>query len=290
MWSVSVGLLAAAMTVFEPLQWYSAGTMLSESLDTLLLMLVVATGFIMFTQEKPKLRWPFLLGIAIATATMVRPVTYYLPLFVIAVVTYQAVRRRVTLRHGARMIAAFLFPVIVIIGGWQLRNHEAVDSWRFSAVEAKNVDLFRAAGVVADEDGISLTAAQRRLITRLGTHAGESEGAYFGRCTDKACTYLRQNRGKQPKAPLTACWTRSTARNLGPSRISECHPRQARSRMQPRFCSPSSMRSVSTDSCKWSAPAGICSRISSSWESRPTSCWSRRDLKPPADGVNGSDQ
>src|SRR5207247_2091811 len=82
MWS-SVGLLAAAMTVFEPLQWYSAGTMLSEGLDALLLMLVVATGFIMFAQERPKLRWPFLLGIAVATATMVRPVTYYLPLFVI---------------------------------------------------------------------------------------------------------------------------------------------------------------------------------------------------------------
>ena len=42
MWSVSVGLLAATMTALEPLQWYSAGTMLSESLDTLLLMLVVA--------------------------------------------------------------------------------------------------------------------------------------------------------------------------------------------------------------------------------------------------------
>jgi 4-amino-4-deoxy-L-arabinose transferase-like glycosyltransferase len=76
MWSVSVGLLAAAMTTFEPLQWFSAGTILSESLDTLLLMLVVAIGFIMFTQQKPTLRWPFLLGIAVATATMVRPVTY----------------------------------------------------------------------------------------------------------------------------------------------------------------------------------------------------------------------
>ncbi len=181
MWSVSVGLLAAAMTAFEPLQWYSAGTMLSESLDTLLLMLVVAIGFIMFAQEKPKLRWPLLLGLVIATATMVRPVTYYLPLFVIVLVAYRAVRRRVTLRHSARMIAVFLLPVIVMIGGWQLRNHEAVNSWRFSAIEAKNLDLYRGAGVVADEDGISLTAAQRRLLTQLGTHPGESPGAYFGR-------------------------------------------------------------------------------------------------------------
>jgi len=181
MWSVSVGLLAAAMTAFEPLQWYSAGTMLTESVDTLLLMLVVAVGFIMFVQEKPKLRWPFLLGLTVAVATLVRPVTYYLPLFVIVLVAYWALRRRVTLRHGARMIAVFLLPVIVIVGGWQLRNHDAVNSWRLSAVEAKNLYLFRAAGIVADEDGISLNAAQRRLRTRLGTLPGESQGAYFGR-------------------------------------------------------------------------------------------------------------
>ena len=55
-------------------------------------MLVVAIGFIMFTQQKPTLRWPFLLGIAVATATMVRPVTYYLPVFVIVLVASQAVR------------------------------------------------------------------------------------------------------------------------------------------------------------------------------------------------------
>ena len=83
MWSVSVGLLAAAMTVIEPLQWYAAGTILSESLATLLLMLVVAVGFKVFSQEKPELRWVLLLGVAMALATMVRPVTYYLPLFVI---------------------------------------------------------------------------------------------------------------------------------------------------------------------------------------------------------------
>ncbi len=181
MWSVSIGLLAAAMTAMEPLQWYSAGTILTESLDTLLLILVVAIGFVMLTQEQPKLRWPLLLGFAVATATMVRPATYYLPLFVVALLAYTAVHRRATLRDGARMIAVFLLPVIVIVGGWQFRNHETVNSWRFTAIEAKNLDLFRGAGVVADEDKISLNAAQQRLLTRLGTHPGESQGAYFGR-------------------------------------------------------------------------------------------------------------
>ena len=290
MWSVSVGLLAAAMTVFEPLQWYSAGTMLSESLDTLLLMLVVATGFIMFTQEKPKLRWPFLLGIAIATATMVRPVTYYLPLFVIALVTYQAVRRRVTLRHGARMIAVFLLPVIVIIGGWQLRNHEAVNSWRFSAVEAKNLDLFRAAGVVADEDGISLTAAQRRLITRLGTHRWrESRRLLRAHVpTRPAHTCLRTVGSSRRRRPRPA--GRDRQHPFPDLRVSRNAAGIRRARVRNHALARRLLRALScTASCRWSAPADICSRISSSWESRPTSCWSRRDLKPPADGVSGSD-
>ena len=165
---------------------------------------------------------------------MVRPVTYYLPLFVIVLMAYRAMRRRVTLRHGARMIAVFLLPVIVIIGGWQFRNHEAVNSWRFSAVEAKNLDLFRAAGVVADEETISLNAAQRRLIMQLGTHLARVKAPTSDACTDKACTYLPRNRGKQPKAPPRAFWTRSTALVPGPSRISECRRHQALSTTQTR--------------------------------------------------------
>jgi 4-amino-4-deoxy-L-arabinose transferase-like glycosyltransferase len=185
MWSVSVGLLAAAMTVIEPLQWYAAGTILSESLATLLLMLVVAAGFRVFSQEQPELRWVLLLGVAIALATMVRPVTYYLPLFVIVLIACRAVHQRATRCHGARMIAVFLLPLVAIVGGWQFRNHEAVNSWRFSAVEAKNLYLFRGAGIVADNAGISLHGAQQRLLAQLGTVHGESQGAYYGRMYDE---------------------------------------------------------------------------------------------------------
>ena len=79
------------------------------------------------------------------------------------------------------MIAVFLLPLVAIVGGWQFRNHEAVKSWRFSAVEAKNLYLFRGAGIVADNAGISLHGAQQRLIAQLGTDHGESQGAYYGR-------------------------------------------------------------------------------------------------------------
>jgi Dolichyl-phosphate-mannose-protein mannosyltransferase len=193
MWSVPVGLLAAAMAVVEPLQWYSAGTILTETLATLLLTLVAAAGFIVFAQEKPELRWPLLLGVATAMVTMVRPVTYYLPLFVIALLAYRTLRRQVTLCQGVQMIAVFLLPLVLIVGGWQLRNHETVQSWRFSAVEAKNLDLFRAAGIVADDEGIGLNAAQQRLITRLSAVRGESQGAYYERMYQQGLQIVTSN-------------------------------------------------------------------------------------------------
>jgi hypothetical protein len=180
MWSAGVGLLAAAMTVLEPLQLYSAGTILSESLATLFLMLTVAAGFVMFSQDWPQLRWPLLLGAAMAVATMVRPVTYYLPLFVVGILAYSVLRGRMSRGHGVRVLAVFLVPLVVIVGGWQLRNHEEVGSWRVSGIEGKNLYLFRAAGIVATDDGISLGAAQQRLIRRLGNRDDLGEGTYYG--------------------------------------------------------------------------------------------------------------
>ncbi|MDQ1432113.1 MAG: hypothetical protein QOF40_2715 [Actinomycetota bacterium] len=181
MWSAAVGLGAAAMTVLEPLQLYSAGTILSESLATLFLMLAVAAGFVMFSQEKPKLWWPLLLGTAMAVGAMVRPVTYYLPLFVVGILAYSVVRRRMPRRHGVKVLVVFLLPLVVIVGGWQVRNHEEVGSWRFSGIEAKNLYLFRAAGIVATNDDISLGAAQQRLVRRIGNRDDFAQGAYFGR-------------------------------------------------------------------------------------------------------------
>jgi 4-amino-4-deoxy-L-arabinose transferase-like glycosyltransferase len=181
MWSIRVGLIAAALTVAEPLQWFSTGTILSESLATLLLVIIAGIGFVLFSQTRPSLWWSALLGLAIAGATMVRPVTYYLPVVVILLVIYKVVRQRTRLRDALALLAVFLLPLVVIVGGWQLRNHEQVNSWRFSGVEAKNLYLFRAGGIVAEDRGLSLNAAQHVLINRLGSSHGEGQGAYFAR-------------------------------------------------------------------------------------------------------------
>jgi hypothetical protein len=181
MWSPAVGLLAALLVSLEPLQLYTAGTLLTEALATLLLALVAMAGFFVFADDKPKLGWVALLGFAMSAATMVRPVTYYLPVIVVLLLGYRAIRTRMGLADALRILAAFLVPLVIIIGGWQLRNHDAVGSWRLTGVEGKNVYLYRAAGVVADQKGISLQAAQDRLKRRLDGLNRNDQGAYYGR-------------------------------------------------------------------------------------------------------------
>jgi hypothetical protein len=181
MWSVGVALLAALLTIAEPLQWYSTGTILSESLATLLVVLVAAIGFRLFAGDRLRWQCAALLGLAIALATMVRPVTYYLPVVAAAFLVVTAARRHLGLRRTFLLLAALLVPLLVIVGGWQLRNHEQVDSWRVSGVEGKNLYLFRAGGIVADERRVSLAAAQRVLLARFGAAPDERQGAYYGR-------------------------------------------------------------------------------------------------------------
>ena len=101
-------------------------------------------------------------------STFVRPVTYYLPPFVLVLLVVWSRRRRFALVDLGKAAAAFLVPIVVLCGAWQVRNHHEVGSWRFSGVEAKNMYMFRAAGVVAHEAGISLADAQDQLVDELG--------------------------------------------------------------------------------------------------------------------------
>ena len=169
MWSPTVGLLAAALMVLEPLQTYTTGTLVTESLDALLLVLVCAAGYAVFRPAQPRLRSLALLGLVIAAATLVRPVTYYLPVLIVVLLVVRRFRSAIPWTRFAAMTAAFLVPLVVVVGSWQVRNDERAGSWRLSGVEGKNLSYFRAAAVVADQDGISMAAARAKLLRSVPT-------------------------------------------------------------------------------------------------------------------------
>jgi 4-amino-4-deoxy-L-arabinose transferase-like glycosyltransferase len=181
LWSATVGLGAAFIVAIDPSQALAAVKVLTESLATLLVVAVALVACVLFGADRPKARWAALLGFAIAASTMVRPVTYYLPLLAVAVFAYRFVREPPARRSMAIALAAFLAPLVVVLGGWQFRNHVEVGSWRLSGVEAKNLYYYRATGVLADTRGIAFADAQAILRARLPHHAHETIGRYYGR-------------------------------------------------------------------------------------------------------------
>jgi hypothetical protein len=181
MWSEPIGLLAAVLVALDPLQNISASALLTESVEALLLLAVAAIGFVAFSHDRPRVRLWALLGLTIAVATLVRPVTYYLPLLVVGLLLVRYARRRDRWLDLTKIVVAFLVPLVVLLGGWQLRNHERVDSWRISGIEAKNLYTFRAAGVVARESHVSLEDARHRVREEFGPLGSESQGSYYGR-------------------------------------------------------------------------------------------------------------
>jgi hypothetical protein len=66
-----------------------------------------------------------------------------------------------------RAALAFGLPCVVLLGVWNVRNHDRVDSWKFSGLEGTNLYWYRAASVEADRDGTGLEETQVRLTEEL---------------------------------------------------------------------------------------------------------------------------
>ena len=206
-WSVPIGMLAALFTALEPLQNATTSTLLTECLSALLLILMVAVGWAAFTRDRPQPALWALLGLVMAGATFVRPVTYYLPLLVVLLLLIRLVRNRDRRLDYVKVTAAFLVPLVALLGGWQLRNHERVDSWQFSGIEAKNVYLYRAAGVVARDSGIPFTKAEHELYTKFGKLGNQSQGPYYDRMYRSGMHILTSHPGGAVLDALGGLWS-----------------------------------------------------------------------------------
>jgi 4-amino-4-deoxy-L-arabinose transferase-like glycosyltransferase len=180
LWGPTTGLVAAGLLAVEPLQFVASGSVLTESVSSLALLAIVGLGFRVFgPSRRSSPLWSGLLGLALAIATLIRPTTYYFPLFVLVLLAVRAVRRWSP--RQIAVVAAFLMPIVVLVGGWQLRNHERVNSWRFSGIEAENMSGYRAAGVIAWRDGVGLKTAQHRVDPEGGhpPTAARALGPYY---------------------------------------------------------------------------------------------------------------
>jgi 4-amino-4-deoxy-L-arabinose transferase-like glycosyltransferase len=160
----TAGLLAGAVVAVDPLQFVAAGTIMTEAVTTVVLVAIVAIGAVVFALRSPPdvpLVALFALGALVAAATVLRPTFWFYPAVLVALLAFRF--RRLPGRSLVSGLLVFLLPIVLVVGGWQLRNHSAVGSWDVSGIADINLYCFNAAEVEANVAGISRDAAKRRL-------------------------------------------------------------------------------------------------------------------------------
>jgi 4-amino-4-deoxy-L-arabinose transferase-like glycosyltransferase len=161
--SPAAGLLAGIFVAVDPLQFALSGTILTESLTSLLVVGIAGAAIPVFVRqpERVQARHVVALAVLIAAATLVRPTTFYFPAVVVVllVVRFWRVPRRSLLALGL----AFLVPTVVIVGAWNVHNHERVRSWQISGSQALTIYCWHAAEVEARVSGVGVKEARRRL-------------------------------------------------------------------------------------------------------------------------------
>jgi len=160
----SAGLVAGAVVVLDPLQFVASGTLLSESLSTVVVALMAGVGAVVFALRSPAQVAPgalFALGGLAAVATMVRPSFWFYPAVIVVLLAVRL--RRLPRRTLVVQLLVFLLPIVLVVGGWQLRNHARVDSWQVSAVPSINLYCDTAAEVESNLSGASLASVMDRF-------------------------------------------------------------------------------------------------------------------------------
>jgi 4-amino-4-deoxy-L-arabinose transferase-like glycosyltransferase len=101
---------------------------------------------------------------ALGLATLVRPITLYLPiLLVLAFLFTSGAARRARIRSALLAVAVFAIPV----GGWIVRNTVVASYVGLSPIDAINLLDYRAAGALSADEGTPLEAARAQLHRRL---------------------------------------------------------------------------------------------------------------------------
>jgi 4-amino-4-deoxy-L-arabinose transferase-like glycosyltransferase len=118
-----------------------------------------------------------LAGLALASATLARPISLYLlPLFSLVFLAGRP-RRTALLRAGA-----FAIPCLLLVGGWAIRNFSRAGTFTVTPLPSSQLLFFFASGVQADVDGVTISVEQVRLgdQERHYRSGGGSEAEAFG--------------------------------------------------------------------------------------------------------------
>jgi len=108
----------------------------------------------------------FLIGLTISIATVIRPIGYYLIFIFFFMILIFSIRERIEKKKIFQSAIILFIPWIVIVGGWQARNHYHTGSWQLTDSQGIML-LYYGAAVKADIEDIGFEIARKELINEI---------------------------------------------------------------------------------------------------------------------------
>jgi 4-amino-4-deoxy-L-arabinose transferase-like glycosyltransferase len=126
--------------------------------------LVLTLWLYLWWRRSRKLPWLLGAGIIAGVAMLTRPINvFFLPLLL--ALAASDVRRLPRYERGAAL-ATLLAAAVLFPAAWVLRNYMWSGKMIFSLTGSKNLMYYRAAGIIAEQEGRSLDEVQKRLRAR----------------------------------------------------------------------------------------------------------------------------
>ncbi|HUR93845.1 MAG TPA: glycosyltransferase family 39 protein [Gemmatimonadales bacterium] len=182
-----VAALAATLCVFEPSGIIYTAKLLTETPFTTVVtaMLVVLTRWV----RGHRTRYLVMGGALLALGCYVRPILYYAPLILAAMIGLIAWRRHA---RGARAFLDALMFVLIAgapLVAWRARNMAVAGYDGFSAITDVNLFYYRAGGVVARRSGRAIDEVLMEMRREFGPDSVFAAGDRAARGRERAAKY-----------------------------------------------------------------------------------------------------
>ena len=213
-----VAVVAATIYALDPTGIIFVSKLLTETTFAT----VVTAALIAITLWARDAKRVYLVAAAVlfSMAGFVRPIAYYAPVPVSALVVFIAWRyHRASVR--AAILSATLFFVITAppLAAWRVRNAIVAGYDRFAGIGDVNLFYYRAAGVVARQSGKPIDEVQLQMHRELNVDAPLISAGRFARGQERAARYREMRRRgsaiilSDPKS-VTLDWIAGAARTV----------------------------------------------------------------------------
>lgn len=174
LWGPGPAAMAGLLLALDLPSVTAARHLLTETPFAALVVAATAAAVSLVLRDRPSAGWALILGMLLASAALTRPIGLLLVLPVSLWLLHSGRALRWEGRATASIVAAFVLPWIVLVGGWQLRNRAVAGGFQASDGPAKFLLLSRGADVVAQRDGIPVARAREDLARSIAETARQT--------------------------------------------------------------------------------------------------------------------